>query len=293
MKLQRALLLPLTLTVLSLTGCNNRKVRYDTFRDVFSTPVPEYSEATYYFDEGFGSLNVLEDCDSYMRNEMIKLEAPKRYTKPDKSSSYFTYHYYYTFNNQYRNTHFTFYINGSIVVEDNGSNIRDSYNYFTVSTEDMAAFFKLVEERFEYAAQVIEEDKERVKNEFTIDAFVEHLKDKKRIDTAVVNERGNRRVYEDGGVIRDMIANTEFEYQQTTQDYISDAYITLIYNSTSLYDHELHPWFFAMDNSYKTVYLIYVFNQDRVGRRSMQYQNVYTISREAGLAFYKQATGIL
>ena len=65
-------------SISTLTGCS-QKINYKQFSDIF-VDCSNTEQNSYYFETQYGSNVYYEDCDSYIFNEIKKLQPAKRFT---------------------------------------------------------------------------------------------------------------------------------------------------------------------------------------------------------------------
>ena len=307
MKINRAFTFTLlaVASLTSLVGCN-KKINYQNYADIF-TNVGGTGDLknNYFIETQFGSNVYYYDADNYMLNEMKKLTPVKKFTKTNIAEKRFVYTLYH--NSQdgnaewygYHVSTMSFYMNGSIIVNDYGSDVRDCYNYFTLSKEDTDNFFKVVEDKFQSNIDVILEDKETTKNEKGIDQLLEYLETKQEVVGEIYsknNSYGKADTFHDEGSVLDTLKNVDFKY--LTTEVFEYNYIVenscLAYNySKSKEPEENEKWFLTMEDNLRYVTVYNRIGLDRTGNPETCYANHYTISYEAGRAIYQQAVNLL
>ena len=285
MKLNK--LIPLAvfaISVTSIAGCS-QKIKRKTFAEIFEE-ANDTKENSYYFETEYGNNYYLMDVDGYMLNEIKKLDVKKRFLEPEKGEHNFTYQIYRHDEKKYSVSRIEFYENGSIIVNDYGSHILDSYNYFSISKEEMTTFFKVCEDRVDYSDKVLADDYLATKTEKTMDAFVQSLQGKNEIPCYL--HVGYRNTFKDNGDILDMIANTEFTYEETSTSFNFDSEkIGFVYNAEDFGEVEENQWYFVMARYYTDIFLVNYMRYDQAGHEYRFYVNEYSVSKEAGYAIYQ------
>ena len=285
-------LIPIVVSIIAipvLSGCYqkiDRKTYLEVFNDEFT---PEHTE--YYLENQFGfATEWLTDFDKTVANELMKLDAQKKYTKPEVVNKLFTYSMFRRGSDGYsRQSIIKYYDNGSVVINDFGTYTNDSYSYFTISKEEANELFKFVNDRFEYADQVEQEDIKATKDEKGIDQLVDALKQKQSIKGSLKGEE-----FTDNGQLINTLENIEYTHTETNKQYnVTNRELCLTYNTPYSYgiDND-YPWFLALSRDYLYVYVVNYMERDRVGRTCVSYYNTYHVEKEAGLAIYQEAVKI-
>lgn len=271
----------------ALTGCSQRLKR-KTFSEILSD-VTDLKECQYYIYNGHYYDSWLTDGDSYVMNELKTLEVKKRFTEPEDMDRFVVYDIYrYSYTGSLTSS-IRFYENGSIIVNEYGSDILDSYSYFTMSEESAKAFFKYVEDRYDYAEQVMEEDFLDTKNNKSVYKLLDSLKDEQRIRGRL----GNDIFIDNQAQLLGTLENIEYSYFDTVAEYPPESEIYFLYNTPDFISYEVKPWYFGLSRNYRTVYVVNYIKQDRVCRHDVFYYNVYTIDYEAGRTIISEANRIL
>lgn len=276
------------ITIPVLSGCD-QKIKRDSFLEIFEGNYTSRN-CDYYFEDDHGNDVWLNDYDSYVSNELKKLNAKKRYTKPTNIEKWFVYNIYgSSTDGNYLTSQIKFYDNGSIIVNEYGSHIADSYNFFTIPQEEATALFKFAEDRFTYAEQVLKEDFLTTKNEKGIDAFIDALETQTKIPGGIY-DKGKTTVFEDDGRLLTTLRNIEYTYFDTTDTTDARDYnkVACYYNIKNLNDYENDSWFFVLSRNYTQVSIINHMRYDRAGHDFVMYANIYNISREAGIAIVEE-----
>ena len=271
----------------ALTGCSQRLKR-KTFSEILSD-VTDLKECHYYIYNGHYYDSWLTDGDSYVMNELKTLEVKKRFTEPEDMDRYVIYDIYrYSYTGSLTSS-IKFYENGSIIVNEYGSDILDSYSYFTMSEESAKAFFTYVEDRYDYAEQVKEEDILETKNNKSVYKLLDSLKDEQKIRGRL----GNDIFIDSQAQLLGTLENIEYSYLETIEGYPPEDKIYFLYNTPDFISYEVKPWYFALSRNYRTVYVVNYIKQDRVCRQSLFYYNAYSIDYEAGRTIISEANRIL
>ena len=307
MKINRAFTFTLlaVASLTSLVGCN-KKINYQNYADIFANVGGTGDlKNNYFIETQFGSNVYYYDADNYMLNEMKKLTPVKKFTKTNTAEKRFVYTLYHNSPDGsaewygYHVSTMSFYMNGSIIVNDYGSDVRDCYNYFTLSKEDTDKFFKVVEDKFQSNIDVILEDKETTKNEKGIDQLLEYLETKQEVIGEIYSRNdsyGKVNAFHDEGSVLNTLKNIDFKY--LTTEVFEYNYIVenscLAYNySKSKEPEENEKWFLTMEDNLRYVTVYNRIGLDRTGNPETCYANHYTISYEAGRAIYQQAVNLL
>ena len=288
-------LIPLVVTAITiptLTGCN-QKIKRNSYLEVFEESFAS-QESDYHFENEYGFNTWLYDYDATVVNRLKELDAKKKYTEPTNMDKLFVYNIYrHGKGDYYLNSQIKFYDNGSIIVNDYGSNIADSYSYFTISQDDATKVFNYAQNRFEYAEQVKNEDIKTTKNEKGIDAFIAALGNKEKIP-AVIKDKSQNIEFNDDGRLLNTLKNIEYTYINTSNDSsIRDNYYNAYYyNIANPFDYEHDSWYFALARHYTELHIINYMRFDRAGRQYVTYVNTYSISKEAGIAIVNEMRNI-
>ena len=284
MKMNKLLALAvMAISITSLTGCD-QKLKRDTFLEIFED-VRDLSDCHYYISDGRYYLSdaYLSDADSYVMDKLKTLDVKKRFTQPGDTETWFIYDIYRHGSGSFLSSQLKFYLNGSIIVNEYGSHILDSYSYFTISKESAAELFKSVQDRFIYADQVYNEDLKATKEEKGVYQLFDSLKDQQSITASVGSTN-----FVDRNQLLSTLENVDYEYFETVAGYPNFDSI-FFYNTTSMDQFEKNPWFFSLCRDYRTVIVTNYIKQDRVCRPDCIYYNVYTIDIEAGRTIYREA----
>jgi len=286
-------LIVFAITVPVLTGCD-QKVKYSNFLDIFENAGNVEQNNFHYIDKD-GEYQWGYDIDSFFMNEIKKLPATKRFTSINESEQqrfvYDVVHYRgakYTKTMLMSHSYMTFYANGSIIVNDYGEGVLDSYNYFSISQEEMTAFYQVVEDRFEYAREVKIEDMKITREEKGVYQLLNSLKQKENIPASVDSVEFK----DTNQTLLETLENTEFTYLESYEGYLSPYDLPFVYNTSSADNYEDNPWFFGLSRDCKTAYVMNYISMDRVGRNGLFYYNTYSLSREAGNAIMSEARRI-
>ncbi len=303
MKFNKAIILPIMMvtSISTLTGCS-QKVNYKQFSDIF-VDCSNTEQNSYYFETQYGSNVYYEDCDSYIFNEIKKLQPVKRFTATDGTQRHFVYNLVHTvktnnsdYYERYRSQMF-FFINGSIVVNDYGYGVLDSYNYFTMSADDAASFFKMAEDKFDANDNAIQQDRDSTKTDKSIDAFLNALTNQETIIGNVskngYSSRNDYETFTDDGALLRTLKNVEYNYFATEEceKYILEDRNLLFYNfaKEDIGNEIKQAWFLTLENNYRYVRVYNMMERDSLNRPNIAYVNVYSISKEAGVTIYNEA----
>lgn len=277
----------ITISISALTGCG-QKLKRKTFSEILEDVI-SLDECHYYIYNGRSYDTWLTDSDSYIMDELKKLDAKKRFTEPEDMDRYVVYDIYrYSYTGSLASS-IKFYENGSIIVNEYGSDILDSYSYFTISKESAKAFFTYVEDRYDYAEQVMEEDFLDTKNNKSVYKLLDSLKDEQKIRGRL----GTDMFVDSQAQLLGTLENIEYSYFDTVAEYPPQNEIYFLYNTADFVSYDVNPWYFALSSNYRTVYVVNYIKQDRVCRQSVFYYNVYFIDYEAGRTIISEANRIL
>ena len=277
----------ITISISALTGCT-QKLKRKTFSEILEGVI-NLDECHYYVQNGRSYNTWLNDGDSYIMDELKKLDAKKRFTEPEDMDRFVSYDIYRYGYDRSLTSQMRFYENGSIIINEYGSDILDSYSYFTISEESAKAFFTYVEDRYDYAEQVSEEDFLDTKNNKSVYKLLDSLKDEQRIRGRL----GNDIFIDSQAQLLGTLENIEYSYFDTVAEYPPQDEMYFLYNTADFISYEAKPWYFGLSRNYRTVYVVNYIKQDRVCRQGMFYYNVYTIDYEAGRTIISEANRIL
>ena len=276
------------ISITSLTGCDH-KIKRASFSEIIDSVDLKSGECQYYLANGRSHDMWLTDDDSYVMNELKKLEVKKRFTEPEDMNRFIAYDIYRYGYDYSLTSQIKFYENGSIIVDEYGTYVLDSYSYFTISKESASALFTFIEDRFDYAEEVKKENFIDTKDNKSVDKLFDSLKQETDIkcclnDNAFIDKQGQ---------LLGTLENIEYTYFDTVMDYPPSAYFLFLYNTTSIDNIETNPWFFALSRDYRTVYVVNYIAKDKVCRKGLFYYNIYDIAVEAGRTLYKEASRVM